>query len=57
MLGFGPSVDRRVRQEWWRRQIQRQQDGSLSNRRVLPPARRQHRDVQGVKVLIILNKV
>jgi len=30
MLGFGPPADRRARQEWWRRQIQRQQDGSLS---------------------------
>ena len=30
MLGFGPPADRRARQEWWRRQIRRQQDGSLS---------------------------
>lgn len=30
MLGFGPPADRRARQEWWRRQIQRQKDGSLS---------------------------
>jgi transposase-like protein len=30
MLGFGPPADRQSRQEWWRRQIQRQQDGSLS---------------------------
>jgi hypothetical protein len=30
MLGFGPPANRRARQEWWRRQIQRQQDGSLS---------------------------
>jgi transposase-like protein len=30
MLRFGPPADRRARQEWWRRQIQRQQDGSLS---------------------------
>jgi transposase-like protein len=30
MLGFGPPADRRARQEWWRCQIRRQQDGSLS---------------------------
>ena len=30
MLGFGPPANRQARQEWWRRQIQRQQDGSLS---------------------------
>ena len=30
MLGFGPPANRRERHEWWRRQIQRQQDGSLS---------------------------
>jgi transposase-like protein len=30
MLGFGPPANRRAREEWWRRQIQRQQDGSLS---------------------------
>jgi transposase-like protein len=30
MLGFGPPVNRPARREWWRRQIQRQQDGSLS---------------------------
>jgi transposase-like protein len=30
MLGFGPPANRRARQEWWRRQIQRQQDGTLS---------------------------
>ena len=30
MLGFGPPANRRARQEWWRRQIQRQQEGSLS---------------------------
>ena len=30
MLRFGPPANRRARQEWWRRQIQRQQDGSLS---------------------------
>ena len=30
MLGFGPPANPRARQEWWRRQIQRQQDSSLS---------------------------
>ncbi len=30
MLGFGPPANRRARQEWWRRQIQRQQEGRLS---------------------------
>jgi transposase-like protein len=30
MLGIGPPANRRARHEWWRRQIQRQQDGSLS---------------------------
>jgi hypothetical protein len=30
MLGFGPPADRRARPEWWRCQIRRQQDGSLS---------------------------
>jgi transposase-like protein len=30
MLRFGPPANRPARQEWWRRQIQRQQDGSLS---------------------------
>jgi transposase-like protein len=30
MLGFGPPADRQARQEWWRRQIQRQNDGNLS---------------------------
>jgi transposase-like protein len=30
MLGFGPPADRRARQEWWRRQVQRQQEGTLS---------------------------
>lgn len=30
MLGFGPPADRQARQEWWRRQIQRQRDGNLS---------------------------
>jgi hypothetical protein len=30
MLGFGPPADRQARQEWWRRQIQRQRDGTLS---------------------------
>jgi len=30
MLGFGPPANRRERQQWWRRQIQRQQDGRLS---------------------------
>jgi len=30
MLAFGPPANRRARQEWWRRQIQRQSDGNLS---------------------------
>jgi transposase-like protein len=30
MLGFGPPAIRRARQEWWRCQMQRQQDGNLS---------------------------
>lgn len=30
MFRFGPPANRLARQEWWRRQIQRQQDGSLS---------------------------
>jgi hypothetical protein len=30
MLGFGPPADRKARCQWWRRQIQRQQEGSLS---------------------------
>jgi transposase-like protein len=30
MLGFGPPANRQARREWWRRQIQRQKDGSLS---------------------------
>jgi transposase-like protein len=30
MFGFGAPANRRARQEWWRRQIQRQQDGSLN---------------------------
>jgi transposase-like protein len=30
MLGFGPPANRRARQEWWRRQIQRQEEGNLS---------------------------
>jgi transposase-like protein len=30
MLSFGPPADRRARQEWWRRQIQRQSEGRLS---------------------------
>ena len=30
MLGFGPPANRQARQEWWRRQIQHQQGGSLS---------------------------
>ena len=30
MLGFGPPANRQARQEWWRRQIQRQKDGNLS---------------------------
>ena len=30
MLGFGPPASRQARREWWRRQIQRQKEGSLS---------------------------
>jgi transposase-like protein len=30
MLGFGPPADRKARCHWWRRQIQRQQEGSLT---------------------------
>ena len=30
MLGFGPPANRQARQEWWRRQIQRQKEGRLS---------------------------
>ena len=30
MLGFGPPADRKTRCQWWRRQIQRQQEGSLT---------------------------
>ncbi len=30
MLGFGPPADRNARCHWWRRQIQRQQEGSLT---------------------------
>jgi hypothetical protein len=30
MVGFGPPASRQARREWWRRQIQRQQDGSLT---------------------------
>jgi transposase-like protein len=30
MLGFGPPANRQARQEWWRRQIQRQSEGNLS---------------------------
>jgi transposase-like protein len=29
MLGFGPPVDRGTRREWWRRQIQRQQQSNV----------------------------
>jgi hypothetical protein len=28
MVGFGPPANRQARREWWRRQIQRQHDGS-----------------------------
>jgi transposase-like protein len=28
MVGFGPPASRQARREWWRRQIQRQKDGS-----------------------------
>ena len=30
MLGFGPPADRNTRCHWWRRQIHRQQEGSLT---------------------------
>jgi transposase-like protein len=30
MLGFGPPVDRQARREWWRRQVQRQQESQLT---------------------------
>ena len=30
MVGFGPPASRQARREWWRRQIQRQNDGRLS---------------------------
>ena len=30
MVGFGPPASRKARREWWRRQIQRQQEGSLT---------------------------
>ena len=30
MLGFGPPASRQARREWWRRQIHRQNEGSLS---------------------------
>ena len=30
MLGFGPPADRKARCQWWRRQIQRQQEGSFT---------------------------
>ena len=30
MVGFGPPASRQRRREWWRRQIQRQHDGSLT---------------------------
>ena len=30
MVGFGPPASRQARREWWRRQIQRQKEGSLS---------------------------
>ena len=30
MVGFGPPVSRQARREWWRRQVQRQKDGSLT---------------------------
>src|SRR5271170_846272 len=29
MFGFGPPASRQARREWWRRQIQRQEDSSL----------------------------
>lgn len=30
MLGFGPPADRQARRDWWRRQIQRQEESQLS---------------------------
>ncbi len=30
MLGFGPPAERQARREWWRRQIQRQQQSPLT---------------------------
>jgi transposase-like protein len=30
MFGFGPPADRKARCQWWRRQIQRQQEGRLT---------------------------
>ena len=30
MVGFGPPASRAARHEWWRRQIQRQTEGSLT---------------------------
>jgi hypothetical protein len=30
MVGFGPPASRQARREWWRRQIQRQHEGSLT---------------------------
>jgi hypothetical protein len=30
MLGFGPPADRQARREWWRRQIQRQQQSQMT---------------------------
>jgi transposase-like protein len=30
MLGFGPPVDRQARREWWRRQLQRQQQSGMT---------------------------
>jgi transposase-like protein len=30
MVGFGPPASRKARREWWRRQIQRQTEGSLT---------------------------
>jgi transposase-like protein len=30
MVGFGPPASRQARREWWRRQIQRQNEGTLT---------------------------
>jgi hypothetical protein len=30
MLGFGPPADRQARREWWRRQLQRQQQSGMT---------------------------